>query len=346
VSAENAKTGTAPAGAKRAGVSQLGYIAFEVSDLAAWEAFGTRILGLEVGSRRADGAFTLRMDGRAARFFITPGPANDLACLGWETAGEAELREVVARLREAGVTVREASEDERVARGVKQLFAFNDPAGNPSEVYFGPALAETPFHSDVVRAGFVGEEQGLGHAVIRANTKAESTRFYCEVLGLRLSDSIICEFYGYPVDLSFFHANARHHSVAFGEHQRKRIHHFMLEVRSMDDVGLAFDRTLKGGIRIMQTLGKHPNDGMFSFYARTPAGFQFEMGWGGTQVDDATWAPTTYDRISDWGHHPPEAFAPPKRPEVAPAAASAPSAARASRGETADGSSGARSSRE
>ena len=209
---------------------------------------------------------------------------------------------------------------------MKQLFAFNDPAGNPSEVYFGPTLAETPFHSDVVRAGFIGEEQGLGHAVIRANTKAESTRFYCDVLGLRLTDTIVCDFYGHHVDLSFFHANARHHSVAFGEHQRKRIHHFMLEVRSMDDVGLAFDRTLKGGIRIMQTLGKHPNDGMFSFYARTPAGFQFELGWGGKQVDDATWTPATYDHISEWGHHPPEVLAPAQRP----------------RGETAHGSSGTR----
>ena len=93
----------------------------------------------------------------------------------------------------------------------------------------------------------------------------------------------------------------------------------MLEVRSMDDVGLAYDRALKSGVRIMQTLGKHPNDGMFSFYARTPSGFQFEFGWGGRQVDDATWAPTTYDRISEWGHHPPEFLAPkPAAPSATP----------------------------
>jgi hypothetical protein len=52
---------------------------------------------------------------------------------------------------------------------------------------------------------------------------------------------------------------------------------------------------------------------MFSFYAKTPSGFQFELGWGGREVDDATWEPTTYDRISEWGHHPPEALAP-RRP--------------------------------
>jgi len=305
------------------GVSQLGYLGFEVSDLGAWEAFATRILGLEVASRRPDGALTLRMDGRAARFFITPGPANDLTCLGWETTGEPELRAVVERLRAAGTAVREASEAERAERGVERLFCYADPAGNPSEIYCGPSLAAAPFRPSAVRSGFVADEQGLGHAVIRANTKEESTRFYSDVLGFRLSDTIICEFYGHHVDLSFFHANARHHSVAFGDKQRKRIHHFMLEARSMDDVGLAYDRALRDGVRIFQTLGKHPNDGMFSFYARTPSGFQFELGWGGKQVDDATWTPTTYDCISEWGHHPPDAITPAPRPDGDPAKSAA-----------------------
>ena len=305
------------AGQAKGGVSQLGYLAFEVSGLAAWEAFATRVLGLEVARRHPDGAFTLRMDGHAERFFISPGPANDLACLGWETASEADLAATVARLRAAGVAVREASGEEHAARAVQRLFVFEDPAGNPSEIYFGPRMATAAFQSHRVRGGFLAGDLGLGHAVIRANTKEESTRFYCDVLGLRLSDSIVCDFYGHHVDLSFFHANARHHSLAFGDKQRKRIHHFMIEVRSMDDVGLTFDRALRDGVRIMQTLGKHPNDGMFSFYARTPSDFQFEVGWGAKQVDDATWTPATYDRISEWGHHPPEVLAPPRRPDAA-----------------------------
>ena len=74
----------------------------------------------------------------------------------------------------------------------------------------------------------------------------------------------------------------------------------------MDEVGLAYDRALKSGLRIMQTLGRHPNDRMFSFYAQTPSRFQFEFGWGGREVDDETWSPTTYDHISEWGHHPPQ----------------------------------------
>jgi hypothetical protein len=92
----------------------------------------------------------------------------------------------------------------------------------------------------------------------------------------------------------------------------------MLEARSMDDVGLAFDRTLKDGLKIMHTLGRHPNDRMFSFYAKTPSGFQFEFGWGGREVDDATWVPGEYHQISEWGHHPPQFLTGGKPPRPSP----------------------------
>ena len=307
-------------------VAQLGYLQFEVKDLAAWESFGTRVLGLGIASRRGDGGFALRMDGHAARIFITPGPADDLACLGWEAPDAATLDEVAGRLRAAGVDVTEGTPGECDQRQVARLIRYTDPGGIPSEVYCGPALATEPFVSSVVRSGFVADAQGLGHIVISAGSQAESTKFYEEILGFRLSDHIRCDIHGFKVDIAFFHADsalqgatgARHHSVAFGDKQRKRLHHFMIEARSMDEVGLAMDRTMKAKLRIMQSLGRHPNDRMFSFYAKTPSGFQFEFGWGGRHVDDASWTPTSYDHISEWGHHPPEFINPAPAPRPAP----------------------------
>lgn len=303
--------GNAQPGSGQPGIGQLGYLGFEVTDLAAWETFATQVLGLGVAARRGDGALTLRMDGHQHRFFVEPGKADDVAFIGWECASEAALAAVVARLTAAGVAVREGTGEERAARQVAQLVKLRDPSGIPLELYCGPALApaDAPFQSAVVRSGFVGDSQGLGHCVISAENQEESLRFYRELLGFRLSDRIVAEIHGYHADLTFLHANRRHHSLAVGGKQKKRIHHFMLEARSMDDVGLAFDRALRGGVRIMQTLGRHPNDRMFSFYARTPSGFQFEFGWGGREVDDATWTPTTYDQISEWGHHPPQFLA-------------------------------------
>jgi 2,3-dihydroxybiphenyl 1,2-dioxygenase len=283
---------------------KLGYLAFEVKAPDAWEAFATRVLGLGVGERARDG-FALRMDEHAARIFIEPGLADDLAAMGWEAPDDASLDALVERLLGAGHQVAPGTPEAASRRKVKRLVRLSDPGGIALELFVGPQVGE-PFTSDLVRTGFVTGDRGMGHAVVSAETQAQSQQFYCELLGFRLSDKIVCDVFGYPVDIAFLHANRRHHSIAFGNQQKKRIHHFMLEVGGMDDVGLAYDRALREGVRIMQTLGKHPNDGMFSFYAKTPSGFQFELGWGGKEIDDSTWKPTTYDHISEWGHHPPQ----------------------------------------
>ena len=246
-------------------VAQLGYLAFEVSDLPAWERFATGVLGLGV-ARRGPGpqgpGYTLRMDDHAQRFFIHEGPADDLTAVGWQVADDAALEAMVARLRDKGVDVIEGTPQEREHREVERLVKLRDPAGNPLELFHGPTLAEAPFESEVLLSHFVAGELGLGHLVVTANSQAESKAFYMNMLGFSLSDHIRCEYWGYKVDLAFFHANPRHHSLAFGGPAPggKRIHHFLVEVGSMDDVGLAYDRAIKGGCRIMNMLGRHPNE--------------------------------------------------------------------------------------
>jgi 2,3-dihydroxybiphenyl 1,2-dioxygenase len=293
-------------------VTQLGYLGFEVKDLGAWERFTTEVLGLVVSRRDPSGAFSLRADGYAQRIFITPGEADDLAFAGWQVDDETALAAVSERVTARGLPVTRASAELAAARTVGGLATFVDPGGVPTELFFGPERAAEAFRSPVVRSGFVCGEGGLGHLVLSANDQAESMRFYEEALGFRLSDRIVADVFGYKADIAFMHANPRHHSVAFGQRQKKRLHHFMLEVGSIDEVGLALDRTLKAGLRIMQTLGRHPNDRMLSFYAKTPSGFQFELGWGARTIDDETWQPTQYDQVSEWGHLPPEFVVPRK----------------------------------
>jgi 2,3-dihydroxybiphenyl 1,2-dioxygenase len=294
-------------------IDQLGYLAFEVSDLAAWEKFAVSVLGLEI-VQKTDTSFALRMDDHAARFFITQGPADDLAAVGWEVADEVTLALAAERLRAAGHDVREGTADEAAARGVVRMIVAHDPAGTRVEVAFGPARSDQPFASPLVRSGFVAGAHGLGHLVVSAPEPRATAAFYQDLLGFKLSDRIVCTFYGYPVDITFLHTNPRHHSLAFGGPQPKRLHHFLLEVGALDDVGAALDRAIDNGVRIAQMIGRHPNDRMISFYAFTPSGFQFEYGTGGRLVDDASWQPVVHDRVSEWGHHPPERYAP-RRPK-------------------------------
>ena len=282
---------------------QLCFLAFEVSDLGAWERLATQVLGLEVVQRSPE-RLSLRMDGHAQRFFLHAGPADDLHLIAWEY-GDAKLwAEAVSRLQGHGVPVIEADQDTCEHYQCQAMACFEDPGGVKSALVYGATRQEAPFESALVPGGFVADALGLGHVVLNAASKAESVEFYQTVLAFGLSDHITCQYFGFDVDLAFMHINPRHHSVAFGGPQAKKLHHFMLEAKAMDAVGLCYDRALRARVPIASTLGRHPNDQMFSFYAETPSGFQFEFGWGGRQIDEAQWQPVTHDRISEWGHHP------------------------------------------
>ena len=163
-------------------------------------------------------------------------------------------------------------------------------------------------HPDVVRGGFVAGAQGFGHLALRARDMATSTRFFCDVLGARLSDRIITRIGDMDVHITFLHWNERHHSLALGEGLPKHIHHFMLQLRDVRDVGLALDRMVDHGVRVVQTLGQHPNDKMVSFYSETPSGFEVELGWGGRTITEG-WLPETHGVWTEWGHRPPAQLA-------------------------------------
>ena len=97
---------------------------------------------------------------------------------------------------------------------------------------------------------------------------------------------------GIELEVRFFHCNGRHHSVALARapfEMPQCLHHVMFEANSRDDVGAAFDRAWEAGLPIPNGLGRHDNDGMFSFYVQSPAGFQVEVGHGARQISEP-WA--------------------------------------------------------
>ncbi len=122
--------------------------------------------------------------------------------------------------------------------------------------------------------------------------------FYVDVLGFGLSDYMEKPFRAY-----FFHINARHHSLALIETGRNGMHHLMVELFSLDDVGQSYDVALSRPERVSVTLGRHTNDLMTSFYAKTPSSFMVECGWGGREIDPSTWRPFELQNgPSLWGH--------------------------------------------
>jgi len=278
-------------------VTALGYVGIGASDLDAWSDFATSQLGLQQVDRSTS-CRAFRMDDRRQRIIADTDHADAERYFGWEVADAAALDALAAKLEAARVAVRHEPRALADQRFVRDLISFRDPDGIRLEAFHGPLLADEPFKPGRNISGFRTGAQGLGHAVLMVADFDVSLAFYQDLLGFRISD-FICN----PVKAAFLHVNARHHSLALFQHPRLGLHHLMMELYSLDDVGQSYDRALAVDNRVAVTLGRHHNDYMTSFYMRTPSNFLVEYGWGAREVDVTTWQPEEMTTLASfWGH--------------------------------------------
>jgi 2,3-dihydroxybiphenyl 1,2-dioxygenase len=284
---------------------QLAYLGIDVPDPASLSGFFRDVIGLVPGEPAGDGAVTWRNDGRAHRVIVQRGPANDAAFVGFETADAEVLAATVERLRVAGFAVTDDAGAQ--ARRVEQIARVDAPWGVPVELVTGLAPASTPYSSPLMPGGFLTEGVGFGHVVF-ATTAFDESLDFVDALGLVQSDWLEMEIAaGIELEVRFFHCNERHHTLALAKapfELPQTLHHLMVETNDRDDVGAAFDRAWATDLAIPNGLGRHDNDGMFSFYVQSPAGFQVEVGHGARVITDGWDDNRRYDRISAWGHQP------------------------------------------
>jgi 2,3-dihydroxybiphenyl 1,2-dioxygenase len=278
-------------------IQALGYVGVRAKSLEDWTAFGTRFLGMQL-IERSGKSLALRMDDRKQRVVVSEDGGEGVAFFGWEVADAAALHALAAKLETAGVQVARGSRALADERRVKELVVFADPQGNRLEIFHGAETAGEPFKPGRSISGFRTGPLGMGHAVLHVKDINDAVPFYRDVLGFRLSDYMARPFKAY-----FFHANPRHHSIAFIETGRIATHHLMVELYSLDDVGQCYDLALAEEGRIGVTLGRHINDEVTSFYSHSPSGFMVEYGWGGRVIDVESWQPQEVTwGPSMWGH--------------------------------------------
>jgi 2,3-dihydroxybiphenyl 1,2-dioxygenase len=288
----------------------LGYVGFGSADLDDWRQFGTGLVGLQA-VERGPSLLAFRMDDRKQRIVIDRAMPDGARFFGWEVADAAALDAVAARLEAAGIAVIAEPRTLADTRRVGGLISFQDPAGNRLEAFYGAEIDDTPFSPGRSISGFRTGPLGVGHAVLTVENIDAVMPFYVNLLGFGLSDYIEAPFRAY-----FFHINARHHSLALIETGKNGMHHLMVELFSLDDVGQAYDVALGQPERVGVTLGRHTNDLMTSFYAKTPSSFMIECGWGGRDIDPSSWKPFEVKAgPSLWGHE--RVWLPPADREVA-----------------------------
>ncbi|MES2361575.1 MAG: VOC family protein [Pseudomonadota bacterium] len=292
------------------------YIVLESSNPAAINTYLGEVVGLMPGQPTPGGASTWRADGKAQRLVLAQGPSNDAACIGFEVASREALDAAVSRLRTLGLEPVPGTAAQNKERRVAEMFRVPAPWGVEVELVLGLENAAAPFASAVYPNGFVTGTQGFGHfvfGVAGADVYEASRKFAMEGLGLKLSDYLRLPMGPVELNVSFFHCNARHHSLAIAQipapEVPQKLHHINFEVKQVADVGAAYERALAAGTPLANMLGQHENDGMVSFYSIGPDGWQVEVGATGRQIGDNWNDVREYNRISIWGHQPPAVFA-------------------------------------
>ncbi|MAG29397.1 MAG: glyoxalase [Deltaproteobacteria bacterium] len=296
----------------------LGYVGLQGPEPKAWLDFATNVCGLmparkvpgeawglpgvDAGTAgtgvAADGSVYLKMDDWQWRIAVHPDERPGLRYLGLEVRGPEELEGAAAELEGAGQAAEWASEAELESRAVHGMLSVSDPAGNRVELFHG-VTQDRKFASPAGVSRFVTGSIGMGHVGLVVPDIQQARDFYCELLGFRLSDYVS---FGPDQGVWFLHCNERHHTVALcrvGDFAA--LHHILLEVGEIDDVGCAHDRALAAGLPITTSLGRHANDRMLSFYVKSPLGFDVEIGSGGMLVDER-WTPNQFVEGDVWGH--------------------------------------------
>ena len=299
----------------------LGYLKVQSQDIPRWRELTVDCLGFqETTGPEPDGLY-LRMDERAARLIVVPGDVDRVLAVGWEVRDQFALAAVGRAVEAAGIAVKVLSTEECDERRFEAGIRFDDPAGTPTEVFFGPVLDHSPVITSHGNT-FVTGAQGMGHVVLPTTNPDETVAFYAEVLGFlprgafRLTPPGVTP----PVRIRFMGVNQRHHSLALCPAPAMKdpaLIHIMVEVDSLDDVGRALDRSNKAGYSLSSTLGRHTNDKMISFYVRAPGGWDVEYGCEGMLVDEAHYTAEEITADSYWGHdwsgsEPLAAFSPPR----------------------------------
>jgi 2,3-dihydroxybiphenyl 1,2-dioxygenase len=291
------------------GKVHLGYIVIESEKIGDWRRFGRDAIGMHLDDMSAD-VMRFRLDENECRFLLQRGPAEDVTALGWQLDDHETFDTVLARVRSHGVPAAEGTDEQADRRGVERLVRFPGPNGLAQEVFTRARTAAMPLQL-AADGGFVTGAAGMGHVAVSTTRPHQVRGYYHTVFDARLSDYIDETISGVKLKIRFLRVNKRHHSVAIAAVNRMRLNpirtrvqHLNVQVADLDDMTSAYQRVKGLGFRMALGVGQHTNDKELSFYAVTPSGFEWEVGWNPIEVDETTWEPATYQGISIWGHTP------------------------------------------
>jgi catechol 2,3-dioxygenase-like lactoylglutathione lyase family enzyme len=242
------------------GVRKISHASYETPDLEKQADYYTDILGLTLIAKERDAVYLANTtdhhsvilrrgaEPKCTRIGFQLGPEDDLAAFEKQTAAHG-LR-----------TARKTDPDPTIG----EMVAFEDPKGTVMEVFKRPEPQGQGFRS----TGIVPHK--LGHVAFHVTDVKAVTRFYCDVLGFRVSDWMGDYF-------SFLRCGPDHHTINLVETGKNKHFHTAFELRDWAHIQTACDFLSKHGYKILWGPGRHGIGHNLFTYHRGPNGLITEL---------------------------------------------------------------------
>ena len=220
-------------------VRRLGHATISTPDIEAQTDYYGRILGLQVTESSKDRVLLASKQGFEA-IELVKGKAGVLQRLSFQIAPGTDLNDVIKDLGKMGIKSEKRS---GITPGVAECVTLTDPKGTPVDLYaeykFAPVGA--PAYFNIMK---------LGHVAYRVLDVQEVVKFYCDVLGFRVSD--------WRGDFFvFMRCNTDHHTLNFIIDEKPQLHHIAFEVLDWSEINKAGDFLARNKIHLVWGPGRH-----------------------------------------------------------------------------------------
>jgi catechol 2,3-dioxygenase-like lactoylglutathione lyase family enzyme len=221
-------------------VRRLGHATLATPDLEQQVDYYSRILGLSIIERTKDRIFLGTKQGFEA-IELVRGEAGALQRLSFQIAPGSDLGEVAKELQKDGF---KCERRKGVSPGIAEAVTFEDPKGTPIDLYAEYQFAKPdgiPSVFNILK---------LGHVAYRVLDVQKIVKFYCDVLGFRVSD--------WRGDFFvFLRCNSDHHTLNFIIDEKPQLHHIAFEVIDWSEIHKAVDYLAHNKIHLVWGPGRH-----------------------------------------------------------------------------------------
>ena len=159
-------------------VKRIGHATLTTPDLERQLDYYTRVVGLSAVAKEKGRAILATKPGQEA-IVLEHGERPAGVRLAFQVAPGSDLGALSARLSKAGIKSERRS---GITPGIAQAIVFTDPKGTSVEIFSDYAFAK----DDDNYTGVMPRK--LGHVAFHTPDVAATVKFYCDVLGFKVSD--------------------------------------------------------------------------------------------------------------------------------------------------------------